>query len=216
MRSAEHSVVPLYSTPIYHAKDTGFRCSEKELRSVQNLSYSPSGLDTCLLSDNINLFKLNYFSRIKKECEKQLRIYTKEVLCINQDFYITNSWITKKSLSSGYKRHHDHRHPNSIFSGVLYLDVEEGNDQKLFFHGKPGILDEYNFEYKYSNLNIYNSEVYWIPVALGTCLIFPSQLVHWVEEFKTGGQRIVLGFNCFVKGNFGGKGYATDLFLKGP
>jgi hypothetical protein len=215
MISAEHGVVPLYSTPIYHAKDTGFRCSEKELRSVQNLSYSPSGLDTCLLSDNINLFKLNYFSRIKNECEKNLKYYTKEILCIKQDFYITNSWITKKSLKSGYKEHHKHDHPNSIFSGVFYLDVEDGSDQKLFFSGKPGFLDTFNFDYHYSDFNMFNSRTYWLPVNVGTCIIFPSQVSHWVDEIKTGGERIVMGFNCFVKGKFGGNGYSTDLLLKG-
>ena len=164
-----------------------------------------------ILSKNVNLFKLKYFSRIKKECEKQLKCYTKEVLCIKQDFYITNSWITKKSLKSGYKTHHKHSHPNSIFSGVFYLDVEDGNDQKLFFRGKPGFLDTFNFDYDYSDFNMFNSRTYWLPVNVGTCIIFPSQVFHWVDEIKTGGERIVMGFNCFVKGKFGGNGYSTDL-----
>ena len=206
-------VVPLFSTPVYHVVDTGFRCSEKEMRSVQNLSYSPSGLDTCLLSDNINLFKLNYFSRIKNECEKNLKYYTKEILCIKQDFYITNSWITKKSLKSGYKKHQRHNHPNSIFSGVFYLDVEDGNNQKLFLGGKPGFLDAFNFNYDYSKYDVLNTQTYSIPVNIGTCIIFPSHVIHWVEEIKTEGERIVMGFNCFVKGKLGGKEtvYASDL-----
>ena len=209
------NIVPLFSTPFLHIKDTGFRCSERELRSIDNLSYFPTDLETCLLTKNVNLFKLNYFSRIKKECEKHLKYYTKEILCIKQDFYITNSWITKKSLKSGYKKHHKHNHPNSIFSGVFYLDVEDGNDQKLFFSGKPGFLDTFNFDYHYSDFNMFNSRTYWLPVNVGTCIIFPSQVSHWVDEIKTGGERIVLGFNCFVKGKFGGNGYSTDLLLKG-
>ena len=207
------NIVPLFSTPFLHIKDTGFRCSERELRSIDNLSYFPTDLETCLLTKNVNLFKLKYFSRIKKECEKHLKYYTKEILCIKQDFYITNSWITKKSLKSGYTKHHKHSHPNSIFSGVFYLDVEDGNDQKLFFSGKPGFLDTFNFDYHYSDFNMFNSRTYWLPVNVGTCIIFPSHVIHWVEEIKTEGKRIVMGFNCFVKGNFGGREYSSDILL---
>ena len=207
------NIVPLFSTPFLHIKDSGFRCSETELRSIDNLSYISSDTGTCLLTKNVNLFKLNYFSRIKKECEKHLKYYTKEILCIKQDFYITNSWITKKSLKSGYKTHHQHNHPNSIFSGVFYLDVEDGNDQKLFFSGKPGFLDAFDFDYHYSNYNMFNFQTYWLPVNVGTCIIFPSHVTHWVEEIKTEGKRIVMGFNCFVKGNFGGREYASDILL---
>ena len=208
------NIVPLFSTPFLHIKDSGFRCSETELRSIDNLSYISSDTGTCLLTKNVNLFKLKYFSRIKKECEKHLKYYTKEILCIKQDFYITNSWITKKSLKSGYKKHHKHNHPNSIFSGVFYLDVEDGNDQKLFFSGKPGFLDTFNFDYHYSDFNMFNSRTYWLPVNVGTCIIFPSQVSHWVDEIKTGGERIVMGFNCFVKGKLCDGNYASDLNIK--
>ena len=209
------NVIPLFSTPIYHIDDTGFRCLEKEFESIDRLKYVTPAVKTCLLSKDVHIFKLNYFSRIKKECEKHLKTYTKEVLGIKQDFYITNSWITKKSLKSGYKEHHKHSHPNSIFSGVFYLDVEDGNDQKLYFGGKIGFLDGFNFDYHYSEYNMMNSNNYWLPVNVGTCIIFPSQVSHWVDEIKTGGERIVMGFNCFVKGKFGGNGYSTDLLLKG-
>ena len=205
------NIFPLFSTPILHIKDTEFRCTDRELRSIDNLSYIPASAGSCLLSKNVNLFKLNYLSRITKECEKHLKCYTKNILCIKQDFYITTSWITKKSLTLGYTTHHKHSHPNSIFSGVLYLDVEDGNDQKLFFTGKPGFLDTFNFDYDYSDFNMFNSQNYWIPVNVGTCIIFPAHVTHWVEEIKTEGERIVMGFNCFVKGKLGDEYYGTDL-----
>ena len=205
------NIFPLFSTPILHIKDTEFRCTDRELRSIDNLSYIPASAGSCLLSKNVNLFKLNYLSRITKECEKHLKCYTKNILCIKQDFYITTSWITKKSLTSGYTTHHKHSHPNSIFSGVLYLAVEDGNDQKLFFTGKPGFLDTFNFDYDYSDFNMFNSQNYWIPVNVGTCIIFPAHVTHWVEEIKTEGERIVMGFNCFVKGKLGDEYYGTDL-----
>ena len=213
MEGLKSTIIPLFSTPVFHIIDSGFRCSEKELRSIDNLSYLSSKKNTCLLTKNVNLFKLNYFSRIKKECERHLKYYTKEILCIKQDFYITNSWITKKSLKSGYREHHPHNHPNSIFSGVLYLKVEDGENQKLFLSGKPGFLDAFDFDYYYSAFNMFNSRDYWLPINVGSCIIFPSQVTHYVEEIETEGERIVMGFNCFVKGNFGGREYASDILL---
>ena len=213
MEDPINNILPLFSTPILHIKDTGFRCTDRELRSIDNLSYMSPQEGHVLLTKNVNLFKLNYFSRIKKECEKHLKCYTKKILCIKQDFYITNSWITKKSLKSGYNTHHKHSHPNSIFSGVLYLDVEDGNDQKLFLAGKTGFLNTFNFDYHYSDYNMINSNKYWVPVNVGTCIIFPSSVPHWVEDIKTEGERIVMGFNCFVKGKMGSKEYASDISI---
>ena len=214
MEGLKSTIIPLFSIPVFHIIDSGFRCSEKELRSIDNLSYLSSKKNTCLLTKNVNLFKLNYFSRIKNECEKNLKYYTKEVLCIKQDFYITNSWITKKSLKSGYKEHHSHNHPNSIFSGVLYLKVEDGENQKLFLSGKPGFLDAFDFDYYYSDFNMFNSRNYWLPINVGSCIIFPSQVTHYVEEIETEGERIVMGFNCFVKGKLCDGNYASDLNIK--
>jgi uncharacterized protein (TIGR02466 family) len=203
------NVIPLFSTPIYHIDDTGFRCLEKEFESIDRLKYVTPAVKTCLLSKDVHIFKLNYFSRIKKECEKHLKTYTKEVLGIKQDFYITNSWITRKSLRSGYKQHHIHVHPNSIFSGAFYLKVEDGIDRKLWFQS-PHLN---SFEYHYRDINVLNAASWWMPVNVGTCIIFPSQTPHYVEEIETDGERIVLAFNCFVKGKLGGKAYASDILL---
>ena len=71
-----------------------------------------------------------------------------------------------------------------------------------------------NFDYDYCDFNMFNSQNYWIPVNVGTCIIFPSQVFHWVDEIKTGGERIVMGFNCFVKGKLCDGNYASDLNIK--
>ena len=76
-------------------------------------------------------------------------------------------------------------------------------------------IDVFNFNYDYSKYDVLNTQTYSIPVNIGTCVIFPSHVTHWVEDIDTGGERIVMGFNCFVKGKFDGRGYATDLLLKG-
>ena len=48
---------------------------------------------------------------------KIIKVYTKKVLCINQNLH-SNSWITKKEKVNSTL----HMHPNSV-SGVFYMNV---------------------------------------------------------------------------------------------
>ena len=91
-----YNITPLFSTPIY-SQDTDFKFFEKEKEFVNSLRYveQESG---CMLSRDQYIFRHKNLNRIKIECENHLKVYTKKVLCINQNFYITNSWITKKEF----------------------------------------------------------------------------------------------------------------------
>ena len=203
-----YNITPLFSTPIY-SQDTNFKFFEKEKEFVNSLRYVDHG-SGCMLSKDEYVFKHKILNRIKIECENHLRVYTKKVLCINENFYITNSWVTRKERGQS---HIWHMHPNSVFSGVFYMNVE-GSDCKLNFRAKPqfspGVL-----EYSHSEYNQYNSEKWWISVKSGTVVIFPSHLEHGVDQNLLYDNRIVIGFNTFVKGNFGnvGNGYVKRLTL---
>ena len=51
-----------------------------------------------------------------------------------------------------------------------------------------------------------------MPVKSGTMVIFPSHLEHCVDQNLFNDNRIVIGFNAFVEGNFG-SGYSDSLTL---
>ena len=57
--------------------------------------------------------------------------------------------------------------------------------------------------------NQFNSEKWWMPVKSGTMIIFPSHLEHGVDQNLFYDNRIVIGFNTFVKGNFGNGAFSV-------
>jgi uncharacterized protein (TIGR02466 family) len=210
MKSAE--IYSLFSTPIYYCDDTNYRLSQSERSHVNSLALSLNTNDTSLsLSNDVYVLKNLAMKNIEKLCQKHLDYYTKEVLRIKQDFYITNSWITVKNKGGHHNRHN---HQNCIFSGVLYLNANDS--QSITFHGKSRFLDYFNFDYLYDDYNIYNCKSWSFSVKTGTIIIFPSHVDHSVEENKSDDSRIVLGFNSFVKGSFGMEDsslYCSQLIL---
>ena len=72
--------------------------------------------------------------------------------------------------------HHEHSHPNSIFSGVYYIDADE-TDKITFTNPKflPFTLDIQS-----TNFNQWNSKSK-VPTPSNTVFIFPSSFGHRVE-----------------------------------
>lgn len=206
------TIISLFSTPIYHIEDVDYRLNCKEKTCINALVSSLYEDGNFFLSNDIYLLNNLAFRNIRDLCQYHLNTYTKEILKIRQDFYITNSWLTVKNQG---QFHHKHNHQNCIFSGVFYVNANE-NMGGLSFHGKPGYLDNFNFEYTYDDSNIHNSSSWTIPVKTGTMIIFPSHLQHSVKENCADDSRIVIGFNSFVRGDLGmedSSPYCSELSL---
>jgi uncharacterized protein (TIGR02466 family) len=143
---------------------------------------------------------------LKNICLVYLNFYLKEIYKAKDDveIYITQSWI---NYSNKNEWHHRHNHPNSILSGVLYINTNETDKIKFY--------DE-----KYNNIEIEpkvfdqnNAKSWWIKVKDGDLLIFPSSLEHEVPKVIGDKQRISIAFNSFIKGNLGDISYSTELVL---
>lgn len=193
------NILPLFSTPIYHIENVDYKLNCKEKACINNLASSLSEDGNFCLSNDVYVLNNLALRNVRELCQHHLNTYTKEVLKIRQDFYITNSWLTIKNKG---QFHHMHHHQNCIFSGVFYVNANV-NMHGLTFHGKPGYLDNFNFDYNYNEWNTFNSSFWTIPVKTGTMIIFPSHVEHRVEENCDDDSRIVIGFNSFVKGDFG-------------
>jgi len=102
-----------------------------------------------------------------------------------------------------------HNHPNSIVSGVLYIN---GEDDKLHFHKQEyeqiKILPDTDEQY-----NEYNCEVAWFSTPPGKILLFPSKIQHTVEKKVSDKLRVTLAFNVFVRGTIGKASALTELRL---
>ncbi len=118
---------------------------------------------------------------------------------------VTQSWF---NYSKHGEWHHQHAHPNSFISGVLYMKATKNSDKIYFYRNGYSQLEAVPSEY-----NVYNSRSWWLPVETGKLMIFPSSLTHSVAPVEADDTRISLAFNTFPVGYMGQEENLTALHL---
>lgn len=144
---------------------------------------------------------------LSKFLEESLKDYLDQTLnpVEGNDIYITQSWINYTE-TGGY--HHKHVHPNSVVSGVFYVDTDPERDRINFFK------DSYNaIQIETKEWNEYNSQSWWYETVIGDLYLFPSRVAHSVYKISEGKTRVSLSFNTFVKGVIGSGDGLTELKL---
>ena len=195
----------IFPTPIYFShlkrsltkeeKKLVIQSKKKKVRNVGNFS-----------SKDHYILEKKPFKKLKKELFLRVEHFFYNVLCYkNSKPYITQSWLNYTETN---QHHHAHEHPNSIISGVFYIDADNENDLILFK----------NTSYKQLHINIkdfnkWNSTSWWYPVETGKIVLFPSYLTHQVTSKKGNNTRISLSFNIFLKGSLGSNKELTQLQL---
>jgi uncharacterized protein (TIGR02466 family) len=150
---------------------------------------------------------LDSLPELKKSIEENINQYCEEVYKFpdNVEIYITQSWVT---ITPAGTLHHQHTHPNSFISGVMYITGEGDSDKIEFDSCKHPILMP-----RYREYTAWNSTTWWMPANPGTLYLFPSNLHHRVPPTKSSGTRISLAFNTFLRGELGEHKAANHLFL---
>jgi uncharacterized protein (TIGR02466 family) len=157
-------------------------------------------------SNNRYVFKDEALANLSAFAESCVEQYFTEVYAPKHDvkLRITQSWL---NYTKEGQFHHKHAHPNSLISGVLYLKADETKDKIYFFK------DNYEqIKLTTEKFNLFNSTSWWIPVAAGDLVLFPSSLTHMVETVQ-GDERISLAFNTFPVGYVGEENQLTALYV---
>ncbi len=197
----------LFPTPIYMANiNRGF--TKQELQFVDNQK------NKCVKNKgNINtkdsyILNRKEFKNIKKFLDQCCKDYLKKIISPkdNIELYITQSWL---NYTEENQFHHQHSHPNSVVSGVLYFDCNKEND-KIKFSNSKGYEQ---IKPKVDNYNIWNSDTWWFSLETGQLIMFPSSTLHQVETKQGNNTRISLAFNTFYKGTIGSNSELTELIL---
>jgi uncharacterized protein (TIGR02466 family) len=201
-----HQIFPTFITEWDLGRDiTEEELSVVEYHSAEDKCHKNKGNivsnDTYILQDCKSLASINHF------IEFGVQHYVSTILKpTNQlKFYITQSWLNY-TLPGQY--HHKHSHQNSIISGVFYFNADEEKD-KIFFY-KPELYNRIEFER--TSIDWYNADNCWFPVKTGKMMLFPSELMHMVQETETAETRISLAFNVFAKGHFGNQERLSSLY----
>jgi hypothetical protein len=144
-------------------------------------------------------------TNIPEQIQKCIDEYTLNILGEKATLKVTQSWI---NVNPPKTNHHPHTHPNSILSGVLYIQTNDkcGN---INIH-RPHLYNRI-IRNKIENYNEYNFERVWFTPNPCELLIFPSFLQHNVEENMSDIDRISISFNTFYRGNIGSEEDLTYL-----
>ena len=200
--------IPVYMTNI----DREFTKEELNFVNEQKNNTKQNG-DGSILTLNYRT-KDNYilnrkeFKNIKSFLDQCCKDYLEKIISPknNIELYITQSWL---NYTQENQYHHQHAHPNSVVSGVLYFDCDKEND-KITFTNPKGYqqikpeIDQYN---------IWNSDTWWFALETGQLIMFPSSTTHQVDTKQGNNTRVSLAFNTFYKGAVGSNSSLTELIL---
>jgi uncharacterized protein (TIGR02466 family) len=202
----EANINGIFPTPIYISR-IDRKLTPLELKFVDKNKKDHYKNDGNITSNNNYILNEKPFANIKKELDLRVQDYFDKVISPANNIkpYITQSWLNYTETN---QYHHKHAHPNSLVSGVFYINCHEEHDKIKFFN------DNYKtIKLEVKDWNMWNSESWWFSVKTGDVILFPSSLTHMVETKQGDNTRISLAFNVFIKGTFGNNKNLTELHL---
>ena len=202
----ESNINGIFPTPIYISK-LNRELTTLELKFVDKNKKDFYKNDGNITSNNNYILNEKPFANIKKELDLRVQDYFDKIISPSNNItpYITQSWLNYTETN---QYHHKHVHPNSLVSGVFYINCHEEHDKIKFFN------DNYKtIKLEVKDWNMWNSESWWFSVKTGDVILFPSSLIHMVETKKGDNTRISLAFNVFIKGTVGNNKNLTELHL---
>ena len=109
--------------------------------------------------------------------------------------YLNNLWININQKSS-FNR--PHVHPGSALSGTYYVDCNINSGNIVFKH--PSMGQQYSLkEDSIIDFTEFNAATWSVRPEVGTLIIFPSWLEHYVEPNVSDLERISIAFNIEIE-----------------
>jgi uncharacterized protein (TIGR02466 family) len=203
----ESNINGIFPTPIYTSK-LNRELTKKELSFIDKTKSDCNSNEGNITSNDSYILNNKIFKDLKEKLDLRVKDYFDKIICPANNItpYITQSWLNYTETN---QYHHKHEHPNSLVSGVFYINCNEEFDKIKFFKKfnyqtiKPEVKD----------WNIWNSESWWFSVKSGDIILFPSSLTHMVETKQGDNTRISLAFNVFIKGTVGNNKNLTELII---
>lgn len=203
----ESTINGIFPIPVYMSK-LDRELTKKELSFIDKSKLDHYKNEGNITSNDNYILNQKVFSSLKENLYLRVQDYFNKVLSTTNAVtpYITQSWLNYTETN---QYHHKHEHPNSLVSGVFYVNCHEQFDKIMFFR-----KDHYQaIKPETKDWNLYNSETWWFTVKTGDIILFPSSLTHMVQTKEGDNTRISLAFNVFIKGTIGNNKNLTELIL---
>jgi uncharacterized protein (TIGR02466 family) len=202
----EANIHGIFPTPIYFSK-LNREFTNKELLFIDKTKLDVYNNEGNKTSNDNYILNNKAFKDLKEELDLRVKDYFDKIICSANNItpYITQSWLNYTETN---QYHHKHAHPNSLVSGVFYINCDEKFDKIKFFDENYKTIQP-----EIKEFNIWNSTSWWFSVKTGDVILFPSSLTHMVETKEGDNTRISLAFNVFIKGKVGNNKNLTELHL---
>jgi uncharacterized protein (TIGR02466 family) len=206
MKKIESNISSIFPTPIYMSK-LNKNITKKELSFIYKTKLNTYKNEGNKTSNDNYILNNKVFKDLKKELNLIVQDYFYKVISPANNItpYITQSWLNYTETN---QYHHKHAHQNSLVSGVFYINCDEKFDKIKFFKE-----DYKTIKLEVKNWNTWNSESWWFSIKTGDIILFPSSLIHMVENKEGNNTRISLAFNVFIKGTVGNNKLLNELIL---
>ena len=202
-----NAVYPLFASPIMVCGEPfAFRAPEEaflaELPMVRNVGNAMSRDDRVLDAPEL--------ARLRAFVDREVSTYAHRLWRIRADLevYVTQSWVNRAGPGEFHARH---RHPNSIVSGVLFLDDDPHEALPPITFHRP--QEPFPLQLDYDELDELNASARTFEVVRGRLILFPSLLEHDVGPNDSERTRSTLSFNTFVRGVAGRRDALTEVRL---
>ena len=201
--------IDIMPTPIYKDK-LGYKLTSQQRDTLDNLVIHPNEL-----SEEKSILDRPEFKSMKDVIFSHVKKYEKDVCGFKSSlsFKLTESWY-KETVPGD--NHPSHNHPNSMLSGVVYLNVPIGDEGLHLIHiENRGVFKTHEFVYDFTPTK-YNEFKTYIPVKTGDIVLFPSYLFHFVSHNQSENEsRKIISFNTFIQGRMSCENtYPNALTLK--
>ena len=163
--------------------------------AVKKLDYNKADFEddrSSLVNPDFQILDKPQFRPLGDMLLKSFTTFTKEHLKISNDFKVASSWLTKTETN---QRSRFHRHYNCYYSGVFYIDADEGCE--IMFEN---MTDERFLLNKIEDCD-YNSKSFIFKTENKMIIFFPSDMHHKIAENKTNKDRYSLALNFYPIGH---------------
>lgn len=201
---SESNTKYIFPTPIY-ISNIGRSFTNQEKITIEEFVEDSTFYHSNAFSNNKFILNDKNLSLLKKNCEEHISNFILNDLFITDvQPYITQSWTTI-SKQNGW--HYEHYHPNSLFSGILYVS---GSNEDFTLFSRPRNVSQ--MQLRKNKQTDENRDIFSVNLETGKIVIFPSYLYHSVPKVFSE-KRVVISFNIFVKGELGSESNADYLSL---
>ena len=116
----------------------------------------------------------------------------KKNVSISKDLKLQTYWCNINS-ENDYNRPHVHLGATCMISGVFFVDVNKNSGNLICLNNSQ--TDGFIYDNKVSQYNLYNSSIWTVKPKNNLCVLFPSNLTHFVEPNRSNQKRISMSFN---------------------